>query len=83
MSTPSDAAEKSKSFRGGTPNAARDAASEWLRNFNAHGPLDIRSISVSEKGETFIATVVYSDATIEITPRHFPDREAEPLLQSA
>lgn len=74
MSMSSDAEEKSKSFPGKSPNAARDAASEWLRDFSEHGPLDIRSIRVSEEGEAFLATVTYTTAKIEITPRHFPTK---------
>jgi hypothetical protein len=79
MTTPSDAPEQKKTFPGPNPCAARDAASAWLRDFSSHGPLDIRSISVSEDGETFVATVTYCDAKIEITPRHFPEsRPAAP-----
>jgi hypothetical protein len=77
MSTPAAAPEKRKSFPGDSPPAARDAASAWLRDFSAHGPLDIRSIRVSEEADRFIATVVYSEARIELTPRHFPDHRAE------
>jgi hypothetical protein len=73
MSMTGNAPEQSKSFPGNSPRAARDAASEWLRDFSAHGPLDIRSIRVSEEGQTFFATVVFSNASIEITPRHFTD----------
>ena len=73
MSMPSKAPEQRKIFRAASPSAARDSASEWLRDFRAHGPLDIRSIRVSEKNSAFIATVVYSEAEIETTPRHFPD----------
>jgi hypothetical protein len=82
MSTPSATTEKSKSFPGESPCAARDAATAWLRDFSEHGPLDIRSIRVSEDGETFVATVIYADATIEITPRHFPDHHRLPVAQS-
>jgi hypothetical protein len=73
VSTMSDATEQRRSFPGDSPRAARDAASEWLRDFSAHGPLDIQSISVSEEGQSFLATVVFSEASIEITPRHFPN----------
>jgi hypothetical protein len=83
MSSPNHTLEEHKSFAGGSPAAARDAATTWLRDFAAHGPLDIRSIRVSEDGETFVATVVYTPAEIEVTPRHFPDHEPLPLLQSA
>ena len=75
MTTPSDLPERSKTFPGSSPSAARDAASLWLRDFSDHGPLDIRSIRVSEEGERFVATVVYAEASIEATPRHFPDAE--------
>ena len=81
MSMSGDAEEKSKAFPGESPNAARDAATVWLRDFSEHGPLDIRSIRVSEDGETFVATVTYADATIETTPRHFPDHQ--PVMQTA
>jgi hypothetical protein len=82
MSTSSDAREQSKSFSGESPDAARNAASEWLRDFSSHGPLDIRSIRVSEEDESFVATVTYTNATIEITPRHFPDHHRLPVAQS-
>lgn len=81
MTMPSDTPEKKRSFPGDSPSAARDAASLWLRDFSDHGPLDIQSIKVSEDGESFIATVIYTDADIEITPRHFPDYE--PLAATA
>jgi hypothetical protein len=83
MNTPGNAQEMRRSFPGMSPPAARDAASVWLRDFSAHGPLDIRSIRVTEAGGAFIATVVYSEASIEITPRHYPEREPQPLLKSA
>ncbi len=73
MSSPGDAPEEKKTFRGSSPNIAREAASRWLRDFSAHGPLNIRSIRVSEANDAFVATVIYSEATIELTPRHFPD----------
>lgn len=73
MTTHSDASEQQKTFNGSSASAARDAASSWLRNFSLHGPLDIRSIRVTEEGESFVATVVYSDASIDFTPRHFPE----------
>ena len=76
-----DTQERKRSFPGESPSAARDAASLWLHDFSDHGPLDIQSIRVSEDGESFVATVVYTDAVIEIAPRHFPDHE--PLAASA
>jgi hypothetical protein len=82
MSMSGDATAQSKSFPGESPNAARDAASEWLRDFSAHGPLDISSIRVSEEGDTFVATVTYTNAKIEITPRHFPDNHRLPVAHS-
>jgi hypothetical protein len=61
---------------------ARKAASKWLSDFKEHGTLDIHSIRVSEGGDAFIATVVYSEMAIEDTPpRRFPDQM--PLVQSA
>lgn len=83
MNTPSEAAESRKLFQGGSPRAAREAASEWLRDFSLHGPLEISSIRVSEEGAKFIATVTFSEAEIAIAPRHFPDHAPAPLLQSA
>lgn len=74
MGTLDDQQEKRKSFTGQSPCAARDAASLWLRDFTIHGPLDIRSISVSEEDEAFVATVTYAEASVEITPRHFPEK---------
>lgn len=83
MSNASGAPDQRKAFEGGSPAAARAAASKWLRDFSAHGPLDIHGIRVSEDGERFLATVVYSHAEVETTPRHFPDQEPLPLRKSA
>ena len=84
MTIHSDASEQQMTFNGSSACAARDAASAWLRNFSLHGPLDIRSIRVTEDGESFVATVVYSDASIDFTPRHFPEpKPANPPMPLA
>jgi hypothetical protein len=83
MTRTSTASETRRSFSGASPHAARDAASAWLRDFSAHGPLDIASIRVSEQADGFIATVTYSEAEIEVTPRHFSEGGHLPLLRSA
>jgi len=67
-------AEKRKAFMGRTAGEARGSASEWLRNFDEHGPLHIKSISVTLEDGQYIATVTYSEAKIESSPRHFSDR---------
>jgi hypothetical protein len=74
-------AENWKSFTGQSPGEARSAASDWLRNFKEHGPLEIRSLRVSGNDERFTATVTYSEMTVEATPQHFPNYE--PVLKSA
>ena len=71
-----DAGEKSKSFAAYTPGEARTAAAEWLRNFKDHGPLKISSIRVTEERELFVATVAYSEMTIESSPQYFRDYQA-------
>lgn len=69
--------EKSKAFAAYTPGEARTAASAWLRNFKDHGPLKIDSIKVSEERDLFIATVAYSEMTVEETPRYFEDYQPQ------
>jgi hypothetical protein len=73
--------EKSKSFAAYTPSEARAAAGEWLRNFKDHGPLKISSIRVSEERDLFVATVAYSEMTVETTPQYFADYR--PMRRSA
>ena len=73
-----DAEEKSKSFAAYTPGEARTAAAEWLRNFKDHGPLKISSIRVTEERELFVATVAYSEMTVESTPQYFQHYRAIP-----
>jgi hypothetical protein len=75
-------AEIRKSFAAPSAGEARNFASEWLRDFDEHGPLDIKSIRVREHREVFIATIVYDLMQVEATPRHFPDYEPV-LLKSA
>lgn len=75
------ALKKTKAFAAYTPGEARTAASEWLRNFKLHGPLDISSIKISEERDLFIATVAYSEMTIEKTPQYFANYQ--PLRKSA
>ena len=81
MSHPAPVGKKSKSFAAYTPGEARTAAAEWLRNFKIHGPLDISSIKVTEERELFVATVAYSEMTIETTPQYFANYQ--PLRKSA
>jgi hypothetical protein len=69
--------EKSKAFAAYTPGEARTAAAAWLRNFKDHGPLTINSIRVSEERDLFVATVAYSEMTIETTPRYFADYQPQ------
>jgi hypothetical protein len=91
MSTPGalPKPEMRKSFAAGTPTAARLAASAWLGDFAAHGPLDLRSIRVVEEGDAFAAVVTYREMEVETTPRHFGNepvrlpRATMPLLKSA
>jgi hypothetical protein len=68
-------AEKRKAFTGRSAGQARTYACDWLRNFRDHGPLDIRSIRVSEEGGYFIATVTYADMAIEAAPQYFANYE--------
>jgi hypothetical protein len=70
-----DAGEKSKSFAAYTPGEARTAAAEWLRNFKDHGPLKISSIRVTEERALFVATVAYSEMTIESSPQYFSNHQ--------
>ena len=65
--------KKSRAFAAYTPGEARRAAAEWLRNFKDHGPLEISSIKVSEERDLFVATVAYSEMTVEKTPQYFAD----------
>ncbi len=69
----SQGGEKSKAFAAYTPSEARVAAAEWLRNFKDHGPLKINSIRVSEERDLFVATVAYSEMSVEATPQYFAD----------
>jgi hypothetical protein len=63
--------EKSKAFAAYSPSEARSAATQWLGNFKDHGPLKIQSIRVTEERELFIATIAYSEMTVETSPRYF------------
>ena len=65
--------EKSKSFAAYSPREARSAATQWLGNFKDHGPLRIISIRVTEERDLFVATVAYSEMTVEHSPRYFAD----------
>jgi hypothetical protein len=77
--------DKRKSFAAYTPSEARAAASQWLRNFKEHGPLQIKSIKVAEERDLFIATVAYAEMTVEATPQYFPNYQPilPTLLKSA
>ena len=77
----SQGSEKSKAFAAYTPGEARTAAAQWLRNFKDHGPLKINSIRVTEERELYVATVAYSEMTIEQTPQYFANYQ--PLRKSA
>ena len=69
--------EKSKSFAAYSPSEARSAATQWLGNFKDHGPLTIMSIRVTEERNLFVATVVYSETTVERSPRYFADKRGQ------
>jgi hypothetical protein len=73
--------EMRKSFTAESPGRARAAASAWLGDFSAHGPLNLRTIRVVEEGEAFAAVVTYSEAKVETTPRYFD--KYVPMLKSA
>ena len=76
-------AKKRKSFAGYSAGEARASASAWLRNFKDHGPLEIKSIKVTEDRTYFIATVVYAEMAVEPPPpQYFADYEPA-LLKSA
>jgi hypothetical protein len=76
-------AKRRRSFAGYTAGEARAAASNWLRNFKEHGPLEIKSIKVTEDRTYFIATVTYAEMPAEPRPpQHFADYEPV-LLKSA
>lgn len=81
MNSQAPVGEKRKAFAAYTPGEARNAAAEWLRNFRDHGPLNISSIKVTEERELFVATVAYSEMTVETTPQYFENYQ--PLRRSA
>ena len=70
-----------KSFQAELPRDARQAASAWLGDFSAHGPLDIRSIRLVEEPDAFVAVVTFSEMAVEEAPRNFSN--VVPLLRSA
>jgi hypothetical protein len=72
--------DKRKSFAAYTPGEARRAASDWLRNFKEHGPLEIKNIKVAAKRDLFVATVAYAEMTVEATPQYFLNYQ--PILPS-
>ncbi len=49
-----------KEFRADAAGKARNAASAWLRDFTAHGPLDIQSVRTSYFEGKYITVVAYS-----------------------
>ena len=61
MNLPGQTTELQRSFFGNTPDVARDAASAWLRDFDAHEPFEILSITTREYGSLFVTTVTYSE----------------------
>lgn len=77
--------DKRKSFAAYTPGEARAAASQWLRNFKEHGPLQIKSIKVAAERDLFVATVAYAEMAVETTPQYFPNYQPvlPTLLKSA
>jgi hypothetical protein len=81
MSSQAPGGQRSKSFAAYTPGEARTAAAEWLRNFKDHGPLKISSIKVTEERELFVATVDYSEMTVETTPQYFANYQ--PLMRKS
>ena len=68
MSADHQPPEMCRAFLGESPDAARRAASEWLSDFSAHGPLEIVKIRTIQEGATFVATVTYSAAANERVP---------------
>lgn len=70
-------AVKRKEFAAYTAGEARTAASAWLKNFKDHGPLDIHGIRTSEDRDLFIATVTYTEMTVEETPQYFPNYQPQ------
>src|ERR1700752_4819353 len=68
---------KRKEFAAYSVSEARKAASQWLNNFRDHGPLDIRSIKSHEDRDLFIATVFYTEMTVEETPQYFPTSQPQ------
>ncbi len=65
MNLPGQTTELQRSFFGNTPDAARDAASAWLRDFDTHEPFEILSINTREYGSLFVTTVIYSETGIK------------------
>ena len=65
MNLPGQTTELQRSFFGNTPDVARDAASAWLRDFDAHEPFEILSINTREYGSLFVTTVNYSETGIK------------------
>ena len=71
-----------KSFQAPTSREARQAASAWLGDFSAHGPLDIRSMRLVEEPDSFVAVVTFSEMPmLEAPPRYFSN--VAPLRKSA
>jgi hypothetical protein len=48
-----------REFYADTAGEARNAAAEWLRDFEAHGPLDIENIQTSRQSNRFVTVVAY------------------------
>jgi hypothetical protein len=53
---------KIKEFSADTAGAARGAATEWLSDFGAHGPLEIESIRTSLYNGKFVAVIAFYPA---------------------
>lgn len=82
MSTHAAAQVFRKSFQAQLPRDARNAASAWLGDFTAHGPLDIRSIRLVEEPDAFVAVVTFSEMPAEDSPPRYFDNVV-PMLRSA
>ncbi len=76
MPRPTNALQRS--FFGNSCEAAKQAASLWLSDFNYHGPIARHSIRVRRVDSLFIARLTYSEASTAIEP-HEPLAEETPI----
>ena len=56
---PRRATPRIKEFSAGSAGMARNAATEWLRDFSTHGPVQIESIKTTAYRDKFVAVVAY------------------------